>query len=118
MANTAFIFQREADNIMRRHTEDGRDRDFRYMFGVGLETCVNAWNLCVDSGNLPDGAQPFHFLWALMFLKLYETESLLARLAGTTRKTYRKWVMPIVRCLSRCRHGLVSNYCYRRANRL
>jgi len=106
-ANTAFIFEREALNIMRNHTEDGPDRDFRYLFGVSLDTCVTAWNLCVDSNLLPFGTQQYHFLWALMFLKLYGTESMLARLAGATRKTFRKWVWPIIRCLSRCRHGLV-----------
>lgn len=113
MAHTAYIFQREAGNIMLRHTEDGADRDFRALFGVSLDTCISAWDLCVASGRLPLGTQEYHFLWALMFLKLYDTESILARLAGATRKTYRKWVMPIVRCLSRCRHGLVSLSSYR-----
>lgn len=110
MATIASIFTREAGNIMRNHTEDGPDRDFRYLFGISLSTCVRAWNLCVDSNYLPAGTQQYHFLWSLMFLKLYGTQSMLARLAGTTQKTYRKWVWPIIRCLSRCRHGLVSYY--------
>ena len=38
------------------------------------------------------GAKPVHLLWALMFMKLYCSESVLAALAGGVHEqTFRKW---------------------------
>ena len=47
-----------------------------------------------------------YFLWALAFLKQYETEDIFAKQFKTTRKTYRKYVFPLVRKIASL-HGTV-----------
>lgn len=107
MERTCYIFQREAERIIKSGAGDGFPEDFRSLFGVGLDVCVTAWNLCVASHRLPFKCRHHHFLWALTFLRIYGTEKLLCRIVGTTRKTYRKWVWPIIRCLASLKPQLV-----------
>ena len=41
---------------------------------------------------MPNGAQPYHLLWGLMFMKLYCAEAVNASMAGGVDvKTFRKW---------------------------
>ena len=101
-------FQLEARAIFRKSSGESYDKDFRSLFGVGLQVCCQTYRLCEQSNNLPDRCEPKFFLWALMFLKLYDTESVLARMAKTTRKTYRKWVWPVLECIARLYPQVVS----------
>jgi hypothetical protein len=43
---------------------------------------------------------PVHLLWALMFLKQYNTEEVTASMAGCDKKTFRLWCWLVVRVLA------------------
>ena len=45
-------------------------RRFKSFFGVGPEICLAVFSLVVEYFSLVD-AEPLHFLWALMMLKVY-----------------------------------------------
>ena len=91
-----YIFLAVANEMIRTNQRDRRfkmaDRTFRAFFGVGLITCVKLWEMC----NFPAKTKPKHMMWALMFLKTYDTEEVLASCANTTPKTFRKWIWPLI----------------------
>ena len=77
-----------------------KDRFFRAHFGTSWEICgaiwlslVTFWNSYEYSG---EGGElvmikPLHLLWALSFLKNYETDDKSAKFWKKAVKTYRKW---------------------------
>jgi len=67
-------------------------RRFRSTLGCSPSLCSWCWNQLQNDKLLPRGFQPKHFLWTLMFLKLYCCESVAAVLCGCDEKTFRKWV--------------------------
>ncbi|KAI0556617.1 hypothetical protein FGB62_352g06 [Gracilaria domingensis] len=73
-------------------------RRFRSIFGVSTDLVLNLWLLAKNS--LPDGREIKHLLWALMFLKLYNTEHTNAAICGVDEKTFRKWSFAVVRSIS------------------
>ena len=62
-------------------------RKFRAFFGVSVSIAADVWAV------LPYRAygEVKYLLWALMFLKIYETEQIHATLAGCDEKSFRKW---------------------------
>ena len=80
MILTSNHFLYYANAILERANRDGGfgDRDFRALFGVGANICSIVWNLC----DFPIGTEPKHLLWALLFLKVNGTESVLITIAG------------------------------------
>lgn len=68
-------------------------RDFNSIFGKTPEVVALTWNL-LDLGDT--GAKLKHLLWALMFMKTYSKEPVLASMAKVTRKTFRKWVWIVI----------------------
>lgn len=67
------------------------DRKFREFFGCGPLVAVELWNALVTTELLPDNGTTQHMLWALMMLKIYAKEHVLAKLAGVDPKTFRLW---------------------------
>ena len=85
------------------------DRRFRELLGVGPLVALHAWHLINDHNLLPKGGMFLHFLWALCFLKVYPTETVLASLCGgSDPKTVRKWVWQFVIALSDLEPYIVS----------
>ena len=80
-------------------------RNMMSFFGASLSTCVALWNICNFKGKK---VQPKHLLWTMMFLKTYTSENVLARIAGTTPKTFRKWKFVVVEEISSNMHKVVS----------
>ena len=79
---------------MRREVEGSesvfRERYISY-FGVSWNIVADAWLLARDWEHAPDTVLPIHLLWALMHLKVYATEPVLASIAGVDKKTFQKW---------------------------
>lgn len=73
-------------------------RRFRSFFGVSPLVASACWDLL--EGKIPTGAKPVHLLWALCFLKKYDTESGNRGIMHVDEKTYRKWVWILVELLS------------------
>ena len=72
-------------------TTQTEDRKFRETFGCGLLVAFSVWNILLKSDVIPDGGTILHFLWTLMFLKVYATEKIMTSMAGNVdEKTYRK----------------------------
>ena len=69
-------------------------RRFVAHFGTTPGICAYLWKAISFHLNEKDPSpRYFHLLWALLFLKLYETESVLAGIVGgVDEKTLRKWV--------------------------
>lgn len=70
------------------HDEDQR---FRSFFGAPPFIVVDVWNRIEETIDAP-GAHPRHLLWALVFLKVYQTEDVHCCIVGwPCKETYRKW---------------------------
>ena len=52
-----------------------KERRFKEFFGTNVEICAKLWTLCLPL--LPESASPVHLLWALYFLKQYNTEGVI-----------------------------------------
>jgi hypothetical protein len=71
---------------------EASEQDFRALFGIGPDVCGHIWNHISRYGWKPPKMRPKYLLWALLFLKVYGTETALSVIAKTSRKTFRKWV--------------------------
>jgi hypothetical protein len=78
------------------------------MFGTSPKVCALLWQK-IDLSLMPNGAKPCHLLWALMFLKLYCAEPVLATLAGGVHEqTLRKWVWLFVDAISDLQYEVIQ----------
>jgi hypothetical protein len=64
---------------------------FKAFFGATPEVCNDIWFKLDPTENIDGDAQPKHLLWALMLVKVYAFEKVLAKLACCDEKTFRKW---------------------------
>ena len=75
------------------------ERKFKALFGVSRFHVSSLWfQLC---RNEVVDFQPRRILWALLFLNLYETEEVHARVCNVTEKTFRKWCWKVVTAISK-----------------
>ena len=81
----------------REDTSSTSLRRFKAVFGISPDLALLVWN---DNMPHPFGATPKHLLWALLFLKLYSSESTHAILANCDEKTFRKWSWVFVKLIS------------------
>ena len=73
---------------------NGRDRSYVALFGIPPLKVYQLWRLIYERnnrGNTRTKCYPKHLLWALLLLRTYNREEVLAALVGVTEKTYRKW---------------------------
>ena len=70
-------------DIYKERSTKSEDRDFREYFGCGILVAINIWNCLVRYKYLPKGGQPHHYLWSLMFMKVYGTEDVMKNLVDT-----------------------------------
>jgi len=111
MATNIYTFLRIASDIARTELRIGvgeHDREFRSLFGAAPSSCLLLWRMLQQRRVLPPLAMPKHLMWALLFLKSYGTEFCNAGRAGTTRKTYRKWVKLMLRSITALTPTVVS----------
>ena len=86
-------------------------RRFRSWFGTDPFIVSLIWEMLHMFGwhSKTTKANPFHLLWALNFMKNYETESECAiKFANVDEKTLRKWVWFYVTGISRLASNVVS----------
>eukprot|EP00732_Lithocolla_globosa_P000696 Lithocolla_globosa_v1_NODE_257_length_4779_cov_60.829103.p7 type:complete len:110 gc:universal NODE_257_length_4779_cov_60.829103:341-670(+) len=77
------------------------ERIFRANFGVSTSTCQYLWALLVY--HYDEYLSPQHLLWALCFLKCYDTvASMHLKFPNCSEKTYRVWVWRTLFCLLGC----------------
>ena len=84
-------------------------RKFREYFGCSIDTTVALWTLLSKFTDIGK-AKVEHLLWALLFMKVYSTESVLCGLVGhPTQKTFRKWTKLIIKQIATLEEYLVSH---------
>ena len=71
--------------------DEKEDICFKATFGTSPFISALLWNMIQPSIDMPRGASPTHLLMALMFLKLYCSESVHATTLGVDQKTFCKW---------------------------
>lgn len=102
------LFVRCAKAIMRKPEVSSSifKRRFSKFFGTDVSVCSKRWAMMPRE---KDG-QPCHLLWALPFLKLYESEHVHAKLCDCDKSTFRKWSTIYVEHIAKCR--IVCNVFY------
>jgi hypothetical protein len=93
--------------IIRMENFDHRSkyhvRIFRSHFGIPPRRCARVWNLMLSKNLLPSKSHPKHLMWTFLFLFIYESENILARMCKCDEKTLRKWIwefIPSIGCLN------------------
>ena len=98
------------DNKKER-CENTEDRDFREFFGCCFFVASKTYELLFSEELLPTGGSLSHFLWALMFMKIYGKERNLCTLAGgVDKKIFRKWAWLFVDAIVSLEPEVVSTY--------
>jgi hypothetical protein len=109
-------FRELGADIMNRSTGGSEGIfDTRWIahFGAEPEVCVEVWSRLEKDDALfgPNGEEAFpcHLLWALLFLKTYDTEPVLAGMCGACDEdTLRKWSWEFVEKVSDLEDQVVS----------
>ena len=94
----------ESGNKFTKHNSSGSRsigmRRFRGLFGCTPAICAWIWNYFQLKHVLPLEANPNHLLCALLFLKVYGTESTNKSITNYDEKTFRKWTWIFVELLA------------------
>ncbi len=96
----ADLFYDHAKEMMK-HGSNSRivgQRRFISLFGTSPRICAICWTLIKNE--LPASYREVHLLWALLFLKCYNTENVNHAIAGCDEKTFREKVWVIVENLA------------------
>ena len=92
-----FLFRVIGEQTLGREVR-GNSRSYVAFFGVRPLKVHQLWLLIVD-GNGERSTKNFapkHLMWALLLLRSYSREEILATLAGVSEKTFRKWAWMMV----------------------
>ena len=89
------------------HLVDGDvERNFRALFGVSTNTCYLIWRKCKFDPALK--IKPTHLLWALYFLKTYDTVAVMATRMRVSKRTLSKWIWIVLGVMRERVHRVVS----------
>jgi len=95
--SSPFVFRTIGERILGRcHAGREVGRTFIALFGLRPFTIFKLWRLIVEESGRDFHFSPKHLMWALLFLRTYAKEEMLATLVGVTEKTFRRWVWLIV----------------------
>ena len=81
------------------------DTRFRSFFGCGPKVVTDLW---YETNFTNAKTTPEHFLWGLLYMKVYASEEIMAMLAGCNRRTFRKWSWNCIFDMSDCSRRVVS----------
>jgi hypothetical protein len=81
---------------------------FRAHFGTSPGVCAVCWNMI--EGRLPGNFFYTHLLWALLYLKVYATESVLASKCMCDEKTFRDKVWVVLKTIDSSKCQVVSGF--------
>lgn len=95
----------------RRRSSKVEARQFKAHFGCLPERCAQLWNLIqttqVAAAVVPKG-RPKHLLWALLWLKMCNTDEACSGMCRCDEKTFRKWYWKFVIAISKLKQRIVS----------
>ena len=104
-----YMNRAEEPNLLPQARSLDELRRFRAFFGASPEVCSQLWDHLSPSETINRLARPKHLLWALIFLKVYASESVLCTLVSCPdEKTFRKWTRIFVDEISYLENSIVS----------
>ncbi len=81
-------------------------RRFKSHFGTTPGSCAYIWQ---EIEKHDENLKYFHLLWALLFLKLYDSEEVLSGMVGgVDEKTFRKYIWIILKSFKTLKKKVVS----------
>lgn len=112
MAHTLAELFYELGKEITKHNGASRTigpRRFKSFFGVSPNICGISWQLI--KSELPSSYQEKHLLWALLFLKCYNTESVNHSICDCDEKTFRNKVWTVIEKLAFMKVVSPNVYC-------
>ena len=106
--NEDVFFQAGRGLINRRGFSRVYMRRFKSYFGATPSICAQLWQMLDPRRQISSYAKPVHLLWALMLIRVYATEEVLAGIAGVTEKTFRKWAWAFITATADVSYEVVS----------
>ena len=97
-------------NISATCVADVRETDqrrFKANYGVSPLVCAQVWMLICHC--LPAYCKIDHLLWALLFMKIYSTESVLVGIAQVDKKTFWGHVWTVIFAILDLKSAVVSD---------
>lgn len=77
---------------------DTNFRRFKAYYGTTAGCCVSLWDCILP--HIGHGGRHYQLLWALMFLRLYDSISVLSSIVEVDEKTFSKWTWKILSIIS------------------
>ena len=94
--------------LLARELSGTRSRcSFRTRFGVSPRVAALAWRKTAPYRS--PSIKLKHLLWALVFLKVYDPEDLLAEDFDVSVTTYKKWKKEMLEAIQKALPGIVSS---------
>jgi hypothetical protein len=85
-----------------------RNGRFRSVFGAGSAVVADVWNRIEADGEILKGGEPKHLLWALVLLKVYQSDEVHCALVGwPSAPTFRKWAWYFVKRISMLKDDII-----------
>ena len=87
------MIKRIGEDILEKSTQSQKtlERTFNEFFDGGWSKIYKVWELIVACWDASKDLHPKHLYWALLQIKLYATEGVLANIAKVDEKMFRKW---------------------------
>ena len=96
----------------KKRTIACEDRYFRTYFGCGLLVCHKVWRMLLTYGLHPGPPLCNHYLWALLFLKVYPKANVLCNLTGVQDyKTLKQKIFPYISAVAALEEYVVCISC-------
>ena len=91
------VIKRIGEEILEKRTQSKKtlERIFNEFFGGGWSKIFKVWELIVACWDAPKDLHPKHLYWALLQIKTYATEGVLAKIAKVDAKMSRKWLQQV-----------------------
>lgn len=85
------------------------DKIFRSHFGVSIPVILILWRKIVAKSPLSSHAEPKHLLWALVFLKCYNSTNVLRRICGwPSESSYVEWTWYFLKRISQLKPDVIN----------
>jgi len=107
---TENTFREEGKIIMgdKRRANQIPMRKYKSWFGTSPAVCIDLWEMINPKESISKLAIPAYLLWALMLLKIYSPEDVLASMAGAgSEKTFRRWAWRFIEKMEELSYTLV-----------
>ncbi|OEU08202.1 hypothetical protein FRACYDRAFT_249990 [Fragilariopsis cylindrus CCMP1102] len=82
---------------------------FRSVFGAGSIVVADIWNRIEADGEILKGGEPKHLLWALVLLKVYQSDEVHCALVGwPSVPTFRKWAWYFIERINDLKDNIIK----------